>query len=316
MTKYPFGLCDTHCDTLLEMMHAETDFHNDRHHISFDRVNDFAFFTQIMAIYSSARKTDDECFAQFLAATDYAEKCRAAHPEIVPCRTKEELEQVWRDGKKSYVLAVEGGKLLGGDLSRLDEIYARGVRFFTLVWGGETCMGGAHDVGGGLSEFGISALKRMLQLGIVPDVSHASKEIFYQTAAYCDDAGVPFMATHSNSASVWNHTRCLTDEQFKMIVRANGLVGLSFCTFHLGDTSQGVTVSTAVDHIERYLELGGEKHVCFGGDLDGIGDMPTPMQGVQDMGLYCEEMQKRGFSDALIADIFCGNAQAFFRRVL
>ena len=232
------------------------------------------------------------------------------------CRTKEALEQVWGEGKKSYILAVEGGKLLGGDLSRLDEIYARGVRFFTLVWGGETCMGGAHDVGGGLSEFGIAALKKMLKLGIVPDVSHASKEIFYQTAAYCDDAGKPFMATHSNSASVWDHTRCLTDEQFRMIVRADGLVGVSFCTPHLGDTVTGVTVSTVVDHIERYLELGGEKHVCFGGDLDGIGDMPTPMQGVQDMGLYCEEMQKRGFSDTLIADIFCGNAQAFFRRVL
>ena len=101
MTKYPFGLCDTHCDTLLEMMHAETDFHNDRHHISFDRVNDFAFFTQIMAIYSSARKTDDECWAQFLAATDYAEKCRAAHPEIVPCRTKDELEQLG-DGEYQF----------------------------------------------------------------------------------------------------------------------------------------------------------------------------------------------------------------------
>jgi microsomal dipeptidase-like Zn-dependent dipeptidase len=59
-----------------------------------------------------------------------------------------------------------------------------------------------------------------------------------------------------------------------------------------------------------------KNNTFFGGDLDGIGDMPTPMQGVQDMGLYCEEMQKRGFSDALIADIFCGNAQAFFRRVL
>jgi len=34
------------------------------------------------------------------------------------------------------------------------------------------------------------------------------------------------------------------------------------------------------------------------------------------MGLYCEEMQRRGFSDTLISDIFCGNAQAFFRRVL
>ncbi len=314
MSKYPFGLCDTHCDTLLEMVRAQSDFNNDKHHISFDQTDAFAFYTQIMAIYSSARMSDDECWAQFLAASDYIAARREQHPEIVACRTKDDLAVAWKDGKKSYILAVEGGKLLGGDLARLDEVYARGVRFLTLVWGGETCMGGAHDVGGGLSEFGIAALKKCLSLGIVPDVSHASEEIFYQTAAYCDDAGKPFMATHSNSAAVWEHTRNLTDEQFKMIVRSGGLVGVSFCTPHLG--AENVSIKTVVDHIEHYLSLGGEYHVCFGGDLDGIGDMPQPMQGVGSMPLYVEEMQKRGFSDALIADLFCGNAQAFFRRVL
>ncbi len=314
MSKYPFGLCDTHCDTLLEMLRSQSGFYNDRHHISFDQADDFAFYTQVTAIYSSACKSDDDCYAQFLSAVDYARTQSELHPELIQCRTKEELETVWKNGRRSYILAVEGGKLLGGELSRLDKIYACGVRFFTLVWGGETCMGGAHDVGGGLSEFGIAALKRMLTLGIVPDVSHASKEIFYQTAAYCDDAGKPFMATHSNSASVWDHTRNLTDEQFRMVVKSGGLVGVSFCTPHLG--AAPVTVARVVDHIEHYLSLGGEHHICFGGDLDGIGDMPIPMQGVSSMPLYIEEMQKRGFSDQLIADLFAGNAQAFFRRVL
>ena len=101
MTKYPFGLCDTHCDTLLEMLYAHTGFHNDRHHISFDRTDDFAFYTQIMAIYSSARKTDEECWQQFLTACNYAEKCRAEHPGIAACRTKEELESAWQAAKQN-----------------------------------------------------------------------------------------------------------------------------------------------------------------------------------------------------------------------
>ncbi|MBQ8577614.1 MAG: membrane dipeptidase [Clostridia bacterium] len=314
MSKFPFGLCDTHCDTLLCMRGEKTDFNNDRHHISFDRTADFTYYTQVMAVYSTASLSDEECWRQFLDTTDYAQTLLSSHPEIMQCRTKEDLAFVRARGLRSFILAVEGGKLLGGDLSRLDECYARGVRFLTLVWGGETCMGGAHDVGGGLSPFGISVLKRMLELGIVPDVSHASKEIFYQTAAYCDDAGVPFMATHSNSAAVWEHTRNLTDEQFRMIMHSGGLVGVSFCTPHLG--GENVTVSTVVDHIEHYLSLGGEHTVCFGGDLDGIGDMPVPMTGVGDMGLYYEEMAKRGFSERLIADIFSGNAMAFFERVL
>ncbi|MGM9624551.1 MAG: dipeptidase [Eubacteriales bacterium] len=314
MSKFPFGLCDTHCDTLLSMYRETSDFYNRAFHISFDRTDDFAFYTQVAAIYSTAALSDDDSYRQFLAASDYARALSEKHPEIRQCRTKEELESVWEAGGKSYILAVEGGKLLGGDLARLDEIYARGVRFFTLVWGGETCMGGAHDVGGGLSDFGFRVLHRLFELGIVPDVSHASKEIFDQTAAYAEEVGKPFIATHSNSYAVHAHTRNLTDEQFRRIVRLDGLVGVSFCTPHLG--CGDVTVASVVDHIEHYLSIGGEGHVCFGGDLDGIGEMPHPMTGIQDMGLYYEEMAKRRFSDRLIADLFCGNAQAFFKRVL
>ncbi|MBO5648492.1 MAG: membrane dipeptidase [Clostridia bacterium] len=317
MSRFPFGLCDTHCDTLTEMCAAHDGFYNTTHHISLDRVDDFAFYTQIMAIYSDAGRTEEACWRQFLTACDYAEHCREHHPEITACSTAAELEAVWARGGKSYILAVEGGKLLAGDLRRLDIIRQRGVRFFTLVWGGHTCMGGAHDVGGTLSPFGIAALRRMLEIGIVPDVSHASDAIFDQTAAICAEAEKPFFASHSNSASIHRHTRCLSDAQFTEIMRANGIVGISFCTLHLGAPANAVTVARAVDHIEHYLSLGGARHVCFGGDLDGIGDdIPLPMRGIEHMYLFYEEMARRGYSDALISDLFCGNAQAFLRRAL
>ncbi|MBP3918306.1 MAG: membrane dipeptidase [Clostridia bacterium] len=310
------GLCDLHCDTLLEMAQHQADFYDNSLHLGFDRVHAFSYFLQVMAIWSNTRLSDDDCYAQFLSATAYMKERLCAHPEITQCRCGEDVKRVKAQNGKGFILAVEGGNLLSEDVSRLDEIYARGVRFFTLVWGGESRMGGAHDVGGGLSPFGVKALKRMFALGIVPDVSHASKEIFYQTAAYADDAGKPFVATHSNSAAVWNHTRCLTDEQFRMIRDSGGIVGVSFCTPHLGDTAKEITIGTVVDHIEHYLSLGGEKTVCFGGDLDGIGSMPTPMTGVESLPLYYEEMAKRGFGDDLIYNIFCGNAQTFFEKNL
>lgn len=315
MARYPFGLCDLHCDTLYELPKTGTDLHNTRHHISFDRVGDFASYTQVMALWSNVRRTDDECYAAFLDNYAYFQKALSCHPEIAFCTDCAQLLSARQEGKQRIVLGVEGGNLLGEDLARLDTLYEKGVRIFTLVWGGVSRMGGAHDVGGGLSPFGIRALKRMLALGIIPDVSHASREIFYQTAAYADSAGVPFIATHSNSAAVREHTRNLTDEQFRMIRDAHGVVGVSLCVPHLC-AEETCPVSRAVDHIEHYLSLGGEKTVCFGCDLDGIGSMPDGMTGIASMGMLADEMRRRGWDEDLIADIFCRNAEHFLENNL
>ncbi len=315
MAKFPFGLCDLHCDTLYELPKHCAGLHNTACHVSFDRVGDFTSYTQVMALWSNVRTSDDACYQTFWENLSYFQKELAVHLEISFCREAEELQCAQQNGKQAIILGVEGGNLLGEDLSRLDALYAAGVRIFTLVWGGTSRMGGAHDVGGGLSPFGRDALKKMLQIGIIPDVSHASREIFYQTAAYADDAGKPFIATHSNSAAVREHTRNLTDEQFTMVRDAGGVVGVSLCIPHLC-TDVACTVGTVVDHMEHYLSLGGEKTVCFGCDLDGIGSMPNGMTGVESLVLLADEMQRRGWSDLLISDIFEGNAKSFLQKNL
>ncbi len=315
MPHYPFGLCDMHCDTLYELPKSGADLYNDKHHISFDRVGDFARYTQVMAFWSNVHRTDDACYADFWENYRYAETCLQKHPEIALCKTGEELLTARKEGKASVVLAVEGGNLLGEDLSRLHAIWDAGVRIMTLVWGKKSRMGGAHDVGGGLSHFGISVLKEMFSIGMIPDVSHASRDIFYQVAAYADMAGKPFIATHSNAYAKRAHTRCLDDEQFTMIRDAGGIVGISLCIPHLCD-GETCGIQTVVDHIEHYLSLGGEKAVCLGCDLDGIGAMPLGMEGVQSMGMLVKEMLARGYKESLVADIFENNAMAFLEKNL
>ncbi|MBQ3065421.1 MAG: membrane dipeptidase [Clostridia bacterium] len=314
MTKYPVGLCDLHCDTLYKIA-GQGDLCNDTCHVSFDRVDDFAYYAQVMALWNPPTDPDDLCYERFLKSTDHLHRLLMHHPDVSLCTSYRTLADAASRGKKAVILSVEGGGLLGGDLMRLDEIYARGVRLFTPVWGGVSCMGGAHDVGGGLSPFGILALKKMLSLGMIPDVSHASKEIFYQIAAYADMMGMPMVATHSNSAVICPHTRNLSDEQFRMIRDAGGVVGISFCIPHLSENG-AADVGTVADHIEHYLSLDGEHTVCIGADLDGIDALPAPMNGIEDMGLLYEELQRRRFSDALISDIFCGNAMSFWKRHL
>ena len=53
---------------------------------------------------------------------------------------------------------------------------------------------------------------------------------------------------------------------------------------------------TVLRHLEHFLDLGGEKTVAMGGDLDGCESLPRGMSGVQDVKLLEQELQKRGIS--------------------
>ena len=308
--RYPFGLCDLHCDTLYEISRTGDGLVNDKYHVSFDRTDDFASYTQVMAIWSNHRIPEEECYTEFFERRAYLDRELARHPEIMLCRNRTELSDAWGNGKKAVLLGVEGGRLLAGDLSRVDTLHDAGVRFLTLVWGGKSCMGGAHDVGGGLSSFGKAVLERALALGIIPDVSHASPEIFAETAEYAKMAGKPLVATHSDSFSLREHTRNLTDAQFCTVRDAHGLVGVSLCTAHL--SAEAIcTVSAAADHIEHYLSLGGEKTVCLGCDLDGIETLPEGMKDIGSLSMLADELLSRNIPEDTVADIFCNNAKQF-----
>ena len=62
-----------------------------------------------------------------------------------------------------------------------------------------------------------------------------------------------------------------------------------------------------VAHVEHFLELGGEKALCLGGDLDGCGTLAAGMQGVQDMPRLWQALADRGYPRQLLKDLFWNN---------
>ncbi len=63
----------------------------------------------------------------------------------------------------------------------------------------------------------------------------------------------------------------MTDEQFTAIIDHNGVVGLNLYANFLGERAD---LDTAIAHLEHWLELGGERTVALGGDLDGCSSLP------------------------------------------
>ena len=312
------SLFDTHCDTAYELYHRGVHLDaNDCCHISLDKAEAYDRYAQYYAVWSNRRLDDEACWQDFLkiAANFKAELARIPE-KAVQVMNGSDLEAAVSAGKHAAILAVEDARLTAGDLARLDEMKVLGVRYLTLLWGGDTCIGGSHNTENGLTDYGKALARRSFELGIIPDVSHASEQSVDDLIPIAYEFGKPFIATHSNSHTFYPHTRNLRDRHFTVIKELGGIVGVSLCPAHLTDCS--VRPATAEDvfaHVDYYLSLGGEDLVGFGADWDGT-DLPQGFGGVQDLTQVAEIMARHNYTDELIHKLYWKNFYDFALRNL
>lgn len=113
----------------------------------------------------------------------------------------------------------------------------------------------------------------------------------------------PVIASHANSRAVCAHTRNLSDDLFRAIRDSGGVVGLNLYTDFLG----GGGMDTVVRHVEHLLDLGGDRTLALGGDLDGCDTLGGGITGVQDYPKLYAAIKARGYDAALLQDLFADN---------
>jgi len=265
-----------------------------------------------------------------------------------------ELDAAHRAGCLAAIAGIEGGHSIGESLETLEYFHGRGVRMMTLVWNNHlpwirSCQFGAgDDIPHGLSDFGRDVVRRMNELGMVVDVSHAAEKSFYDVL---ETSSQPVVASHSGCRALHDHPRNLSDRQLKDLAEAGGVVGIVFCTafldaeaavieraerqsdayraldhpietalFHLqADHLQGelkpLPIGCVVDHILHAVEICGIEHVGIGSDFDGIQRRP---EGLEDASCYphlADALRKRGLDESDVRAVMGGNMERVFRAV-
>lgn len=286
---------DLHADTPSLLFYEKKSFADPSLHFSAGDLENWEHSTQVLALFCRPGLTDDEAYRDFFAMRADTLAKIAPHRE-----------------KLTPILAVEDARLLGNSRERLTRLAACGVRILTLLWRGETTIGGAFDTAVGLTSFGKSVLADCFALGVLPDLSHASLPAFWDAAEMAEEQMKPLLATHSNARTVRDHPRNLYDEQFLAIRRTGGLVGLCLCPEHLTARSDA-TLTDAVRHLEHWLALGGERTVALGSDFDGIEKTPTDLTGNRKLSLLAEELLRLGYREETVRAVFYKNAQDFFK---
>ena len=307
---------DMHCDTLTELYLGGYSIGNSPLHISLKGAENLSPYIQIAAVWTDKSLTDDEAYRRFFRVTEHFRGDTAASQDKIRlCRTKAELDSAVSAEIPAFVLAVEGARLLSGEISRLDALHKEGVRLITLQWSGTDCIGGAWDTDDGLTDFGSEVLRKMAEYGIAADISHASDRCAADILDFAEKHSLRVCASHSNSRAVCSHGRNLTDELFSRVKSLGGIVGISMAPEHLSDS--GVADITDIcRHIYHYLEHGGEGTLCFGCDFDGISTTPKGVDGIRRIEALRESLEKEGFSESTLTKLFYGNAARFIRSIL
>jgi len=258
-------------------------------------------------------------------------------------------------GAIAGLCGIEGGHALEEDLGRLEHFHEHGLRILTLVWNNHlswvrSCKPGAGaGVPAGLSEFGRQVVRRMNELGVIVDLSHACERAFYDALEASEK---PVVASHSGCHALHAHERNLTDAQLVALGQAGGVVGV---VFHPGfldaearleeervrasdayrahdaepnETERFLAQSECmrreaapmpaqrlVEHVMHAIELAGVEHVGVGSDFDGIERGPQSLEDASCYGSLAELLLQRGLSVDQVRGVLGGNLRRVFAEV-
>ena len=204
-----------------------------------------------VAVGPGPRDADGYAVARALADEKLsAVKALVADPEnnLVLARSADELVQAHADGKGALILGLQNARILGTEVSALDDFYTAGVRVFALTHMGHNDFAdssrpiynsavGAHEVEaehGGLSELGRLAIQRINALGGIVDISQLSKAAALQVLAL---STTPVIASHSNVWHLSNVSRNLTDEEIDLIGENGSVIHIAPFRGYLFDSS-------------------------------------------------------------------------------
>ncbi|HLG38372.1 MAG TPA: dipeptidase [Chitinophagaceae bacterium] len=239
-------LADTHNDILSSAMLEGKDISHriNEGHSDLDRWKEGGVDVQFFSVWTGERARTPQGFYQdAIHEINLLDTLVHKNPDrIVLARTYNDVKKAVKKGKLAALIGVEGGHMIEDDLSKLEELYKRGMRYMTLTWNNSTSWASSAmdeaslnpSEGGtletpkgrkGLTGFGKEVVRKMNELGIIVDLSHTGEQTFYDAIA---TSSKPVLLSHS---SVWNICpafRNVKDEQIKAVARNGGVICINF----------------------------------------------------------------------------------------
>jgi microsomal dipeptidase-like Zn-dependent dipeptidase len=266
-----------------------------------------------------------------------------ADDDFQVARSNAELDEARAAGRTAIVHTVEGGHVLGaglpegdrdGHLARLEQLAEHGVASLTLAhlfpndlaghaegipadqhkilfWRLETEV----DLSRGLTETGRAVVEKMVELRMLPDVTHCtpkSRKEVYELVANRS----PVIASHIGVQSMNEVPYNLSEEDVRAIAASGGVVGVIFMPYWLDRTHPGPGLEAIWRTMEQIRQWsgGGWDHVAIGTDFDGFTDPPDDCDSEAQLPRVRELLEDKGLARQEVEAILGGNARRVLRN--
>ena len=252
----------------------------------------------------------DYAHSQLLRVEQLAADCSTA---VSIARSPQQLYRLKADGKRAIMLGIENGYAIGRDLSLLSRFKEdHGIVYMTLCHNGNNDICGSAKPREGeqlqsVSDFGADVIRKMNELGIMVDLSHASELSFYDAL---DISDMPIVCSHSSSRALCDHPRNLTDDQLRALAAKGGVAQVTFYNGFLRSDGQA-SILDAVEHLNHMVKVMGIEHVGIGTDFDGDGGVPG-LASASELINFTRRLLRERYSEDDLRLIWGGN----FLRVM
>ena len=308
---------DMHCDTLSELLSAETLEENSLC-VDRKRMEQTKMLAEFFACFVCVPDGKwEEAYQKVIEMIARMERETKENKKLKLIKTAKELEYAEREELNLALLTVEEGGVLNGNRNRLEELYQRGVRLITLTWNYENCIGypnsrNAQEMQKGLESFGKQVVEEMNERGMLVDVSHLSDGGFWDCIRLSKK---PIIASHSNARALCAHPRNLSDEMLCALGECGGVVGLNFYPQFL-QSDRSAEVLDIAKHGMHILQKAGEDSVALGTDFDGFEAGQNWLRGIEEIECVWDALKKAGMTERQLDKLSYQNVKRVLEEVL
>ena len=230
----------------------------------------------------------------------------------------------------AFVHAVEGGHCIDGKLENLQTLFERGVAYLTLAHFFENeivhpvfpwpeyiqkfgCFRSERDLTLGLKPFGEQVVEKMVELGMLIDISHCTPPARARIFEIVGNRR-PVLATHVGAYEINPSPYNLKDWELRKIAESGGTAGVIFMNYWLmpHETKRGLNFITRT--VEHFVNTAGVDHVSIGSDFDGFTDPPDDLKDASELPYLTQRLIAEEFSEESIGKILGGNALRVLRE--
>jgi membrane dipeptidase len=259
-------------------------------------------------------------------------------------RSLSELDAILSQNKGARPIAVvhsvEGAHSLTGDdrsevavLRNLDVLFDRGVAYLTLahfypnqvvhpvfpfpedlvklssrptIW---------RDLTLGLTRTGQAIVERMIELGMLIDLSHSTPTARRQVYDIADASGKrpPLLLSHVGAYEINPSPYNAEDWEIKRIARDGGVFGVIFMPYWLMPKASGQGINFISRTIRHLVDVGGEDAVGIGSDFDGFTTPPEDLTDPSQLPRLTQRLLIDGHGEERIKKILGGNVLCALR---